>query len=77
MGKGRTKAVVVGEWKKDMGKTQTMEESIRGREKENVRVAKKERKKVMVKGEGEGGVEEGGVEGKAGVGEGVGGEQDS
>ena len=50
MGKGRTKAVVVGEWKKDMGKTQTMEESIRGRGKENVRVAKKERKKVMVEG---------------------------
>ena len=71
MGKGRAKAVVVGEWKKDMGKTQTMEESIRGRGKENVRVAKKERKKVMA--EEEGGVEEGGVEGEAGVGEGVGG----
>ena len=39
---------------KDMGKTQIVVESIWGREKENVRVAKKERKKVMVEGEGEG-----------------------
>ena len=46
---------------KDMGKTQIVVESIWGREKENVRVEKKERKKVMVEGEGEreGGVEEG------------------
>ena len=49
---------MVEEGDKDMGKTQTVEESIWGKEKENVRVAKKERKKVMV--EGEGGVEEGG-----------------
>ena len=57
---------------KDMGKTQIVVESIWGREKENVRVAKKERKKVMVEGEGkgerEGGVEEGGGEGEDGVG---------
>ena len=56
---------------KDMGKTQIVVESIWGREKENVRVAKKERKKVMVEGEGEGeregGVEEGGGEGEDGV----------
>ena len=42
---------------KDMGKAQTMEESIWWRKKENVRVAKKERKKVIVEEEGEGGVE--------------------
>ena len=56
---------------KDMGKTQIVVESIWGREKENVRVEKKERKKVMVEGEGEGeregGVEEGGGEGEDGV----------
>ena len=48
-----------------MGKAQTVEESIWGRERENVRMAKKERKKVMVEGEGEGkgGVGEGGVRG--------------
>ena len=69
VGKGRAKAVVE-EWDKDMGKTQTVEESKRGREKEDVRVAKKERRKVRVEGEGEGEVE-GGVE------EGGGGEQDS
>ena len=45
VGKGRAKAVVE-EWDKDMGKTQTVEESIWGREKENVRVAKKERMKA-------------------------------
>ena len=49
-----------------------MEERKRGRETEDVRVAKKERRKVMVEGEGEG---EGEVEG--GVEEGGGGEQDS
>ena len=69
VGKGRVKAVV-GEWDKDMGKTQTVEERKRGRETKDVRVAKKERRKVMVEGGGEGEVE-GGVE------EGGGGEQDS
>ena len=61
---------MVEEWDKDMGKTQTMEESKRARETEYVRVAKKERRKVMVEGggEGESGVEEGGGEGEAGVG---------
>ena len=43
VGKGKAK-VVVEEGGKDMGKTQTVEESIWGRKKENVRVAKKERK---------------------------------
>ena len=68
VGKGK---VVVEEGDKDMGKTQTVEESIRGKEREDVRVAKKERKKVMVEGEGEGedGVEEGGGEGEDGVGD--------
>ena len=59
---------MVEEWDKDMGKTQTMEESIWERKKENVRVAKKEKKKMMVEGEGEGGVEEWGGEGEEGVG---------
>ena len=51
---------MVEEGDKDMGKTRTVEESIRGKERENVRVAKKERKKVTVEGDGrgEGGVEE-------------------
>ena len=69
VGKGKAK-VVVEEGGKDMGKTQTVEESKRGRDKEDVRVAKKEGRKVMVEGGGEGEVE-GGVE------EGGGGEQDS
>ena len=47
VGKGRAKAE---EWDKDMEKTQTVEGSKRGREKEDVRVAKKERRKVMVEG---------------------------
>ena len=59
MGKGKAK-VVVEEGGKDMRKTQNVEESIWERKKENVTVAKKERKKMMVEGEGEGGVEEGG-----------------
>ena len=70
VGKGKAKVVVEGD--KDMGKTQIVVESIWGREKENVRVAKKERKKVMVEEEGEGeregGVEEGGGEDEDGVG---------
>ena len=41
---------MVEEWDKDMGKTQTMEERKRGRETEDVSVAKKERRKVMVEG---------------------------
>ena len=53
---------MVEEGDKDMRKARTVEESIRGKERERVRVAKKERKKVMVEGEGEGGVEEGGGE---------------
>ena len=65
---------VVEEGDKDMGKARTVEESIWRKERENVRVAKKERKKVMVEGEGEGegedGVEEWGGEGEDGVGEG-------
>ena len=71
VGEGRVKAVVE-EGDKDMGKAQNVEESIWGRGKENVRVEKKERKKVMVEGEGEGedGVEEGGGEGEDGVGKG-------
>ena len=69
MGEGRAKAVVE-EGDKDMGKARTVEESIWRKERENVRVAKKERKKVMVEGEGEGGVEEWGGEGEDGVGEG-------
>ena len=69
VGKGRAKAKVE-EWDKDMEKTQTVEGSKRGREKEDVRVAKKERRKVMVEGGGEGELE-GGVE------EVGGGEQDS
>ena len=60
VGKGRAKAKVE-EWDKDMEKTQTVEGSKRGREKEDVRVAKKERRKVMVEGGGEGELE-GGVE---------------
>ena len=44
---------------KDIGKTQIVEESME-REEEYVRVAKKEKKVVMVEGEGEGEVEEGG-----------------
>ena len=52
---------------KDMGKAQNMEESIWGRGKKNVRVAKKEREKIEAAGETEGeggdGVEEGGGEG--------------
>ena len=68
MGKGKAK-VVVEEGGKDMGKTQTVEESIWERKKENVRVAKKEKKKMMVEGEGEGGVEEWGGEDEEGVGE--------
>ena len=69
VGKGRAKAKGE-EWDKDMEKTQTVEGSKRGREKEDVRVAKKERRKVMVEGggEGDGGVEEGGGEGEAGGG---------
>ena len=67
MGEVRAKAVVE-EGDKDMGKARTVEESIWRKERENVRVAKKERKKVMV--EGEGGVEEWGGEGEDGVGEG-------
>ena len=67
MGKGKPKAVVE-EGGKDMGKTQTVEESIWERKKENVTVAKKERKKMMVEGEGEGGVEEWGGECEEGVG---------
>ena len=67
MGKGKAK-VVVEEGGKDMRKTQNVEESIWERKKENVRVAKKEKKKMMVEGEGEGGVEEWGGEGEEGVG---------
>ena len=44
---------------KDIGKTQIVEESME-REEEYVRVAKKEKKVVMVEGDGEGEVEEGG-----------------
>ena len=66
VGEGRVKAVIEG-GDKDMGKAQNMEESIWGRGKKNVRVAKKERKKIEAVGEGEGeggdGVEEGGGEG--------------
>ena len=51
-----------------MGKTQTVEENIWERKKENVRVAKEERKKMMVEGEGEVGVKEWGGEGEEGVG---------
>ena len=40
-----------------MGKTQTVEESIGEREEEYVRMAKKEKKMLMVEGEGESGVE--------------------
>ena len=50
---------MVEEGDKDMGKTRTVEESIRGKERENVRVAKKDRKKVTIEGDGRGG---GGVE---------------
>ena len=67
MGKGKAK-VVVEEGGKDMRKTQNVEESIWERKKENVTVAKKERKKMMVEGEGEVGVEEWGGEGEEGVG---------
>ena len=54
-----------------MGKTRTVEESIRGKERENMRVAKKDRKKVTVEGDGRGGggVEEWGGEGEDGVGD--------
>ena len=78
MGEVRAKAVVE-EGDKDMGKTRTVEESIRGKERENVRVAKKDRKKVTVEGDGRGGggVEEWGGEGEDGVGEGGEGEQES
>ena len=66
VGEGRVKAVIEG-GDKDMGKAQNVEESIWGRGKKNVRVAKKERKKIEAAGEGEGeggdGVEEGGGEG--------------
>ena len=75
---------MVEEEDKDMGKVRTVEESIWEKERENVRLAKKERKKVMVEwegegegrgggdgeGEGEGGVEDGGGEGEDGVREG-------
>ena len=44
---------------RDMEKTQTVEESMENGE-EYVRVAKKEKKMLMVEGEGEGEVEEGG-----------------
>ena len=50
MGEGRAKAVVE-EGDKDMGIARTVEESIWGKERERVRVAKKERKKVMVEGD--------------------------
>ena len=49
VGEGRAKAVVE-EGDKDMGIARTVEESIWGKERERVRVAKKERKKVMVEG---------------------------
>ena len=66
VGEGRVKAVIEG-GDKDMGKAQNVEESIWGRGKKNVWVAKKERKKIEAVGEGEGeggdGVEEGGGEG--------------
>ena len=66
VGEGRVKAVIEG-GDKDMGKAQNVEESIWGRGKKNVWVAKKERKKIEAAGEGEGeggdGVEEGGGEG--------------
>ena len=68
VGEGRAKAVVE-EGDKDMGIAWIVEESIWGKERERVRVAKKERKKVMVEGEGER-VEEGGGEAEDGVGEG-------
>ena len=70
---------MVEEGDKDMGKTRIVEESIRGKERENVRVAKKDRKKVTVEGDGRGGggVEEWGGEGEHGVGEGGEGEQES
>ena len=51
MGEGRVKAVIEG-GDKDMGKAQNVEESIWGRGKKNVRVAKKERKKIEAAGEG-------------------------
>ena len=44
---------MVEEGDKDMGIARTVEESRWGKERERVRVAKKERKKVMVEGEGE------------------------
>ena len=50
---------MVEEGDKDMGKIRTVEESIRGKERENVRVAKEDRKNVTVEGDGRGG---GGVE---------------
>ena len=53
VGEGRVKAVVE-EGDKDMGKAQNVEESIWGRGKENVRVAKKEREKIEAAGEREG-----------------------
>ena len=59
VGEGRVKAVIEG-GDKDMGKAQNMEESIWGRGKKNVRVAKKEREK---EGDGGDGVEEGDGEG--------------
>ena len=66
VGEGRVKAVIEG-GDKDMGKAQNMEESIWGRGKKNVRVAKKEREKIEAAGEREGeggdGVDEGGGEG--------------
>ena len=43
---------MVKEGDKDMRKARTVEESIRGKERENVRVAKKDRKKVTVEGDG-------------------------
>ena len=59
--------VVMGEGGgKGMGKTQTVEESIGEREEEYVRMAKKEKKMLMVEGEGESGVEEGGGEDEGG-----------
>ena len=51
VGEGRVKAVIEG-GDKDMGKAQNVEESIWGRGKKNVRVAKKERKKIEAAGEG-------------------------
>ena len=64
MGKGK---VVVEEGDKDMGKTQTVEES-EGEREEYVGVPKEEKRMVMVEGEGEGGVEKGSGEDEDGVG---------